>query len=76
MLKLRHMTDREFNALQSAPEAFMLALRFAERAARGALKPTRDAAADAIGDVLTEAQAFAPSVRSINLAQGQRAAAR
>ena len=76
MLKLRHMTDREFNALQQSPEAFMLGLRFAERAARGALKPTRDAAADAIGDVLAEAQEFAPTVRSINVVQGQRAVAR
>lgn len=66
MLKLRHMTDREFNAFQRDPETYMLALRFAERVARGVLKPTRDAAADGIADVLKEAQDFAPTVRSLN----------
>ncbi len=76
MLKLRHANDREFNALQRHPEAFMLGLRFAERVARGALKPTREAASDAIAAVLKEAQDFEPSVRSINQAQRERAAAR
>ncbi|MBX9814053.1 MAG: hypothetical protein K2X76_05065 [Sphingomonas sp.] len=66
MLKLRHLTDREFNALRSNPEAFTLGLRFAERAARGARDRTREAAADAIAAVLKEAQEYAPSVRSLD----------